>query len=52
VGAESTGIGRPAGAKKEKGSLMADKPMDVYLNDHLGGATLGSDLAAPDSRSK
>ena len=25
---------------------MADKPMDVYLNDHLGGATLGSDLAA------
>jgi hypothetical protein len=24
---------------------MADKPMDVYLNDHLGGATLGSDLA-------
>ncbi len=24
---------------------MADKPMDVYLNDHLGGAMLGSDLA-------
>ncbi len=24
---------------------MADKPMDVYLNDHLAGATLGSDLA-------
>ena len=24
---------------------MADKPMDVYLNDHLGGATLGVDLA-------
>ena len=24
---------------------MADKAMDVYLNDHLGGATLGSDLA-------
>jgi hypothetical protein len=25
---------------------MAEKPLDVYLNDHLGGATLGSDLAA------
>ena len=25
---------------------MAEKAMDVYLNDHLGGATLGSDLAA------
>ena len=25
---------------------MADKPLDVYLNDHLGGAMLGSDLAA------
>jgi hypothetical protein len=24
---------------------MADKPMDVYLNDHLSGAMLGSDLA-------
>jgi hypothetical protein len=24
---------------------MADKAMDVYLNDHLGGAMLGSDLA-------
>ncbi|MDQ6820157.1 MAG: hypothetical protein M3076_07445 [Actinomycetota bacterium] len=24
---------------------MADKAMDVYLNDHLTGATLGSDLA-------
>jgi hypothetical protein len=24
---------------------MADKPMDVYLNDHLGGSMLGSDLA-------
>ena len=24
---------------------MADKPMDVYLNDHLGGAMLGSELA-------
>ena len=24
---------------------MADKPIDVYLNDHLGGAMLGSDLA-------
>lgn len=24
---------------------MADKAMDVYLNDHLAGATLGSDLA-------
>ena len=24
---------------------MADKPLDVYLNDHLGGAMLGSDLA-------
>ena len=24
---------------------MADNPVDVYLNDHLGGATLGSDLA-------
>lgn len=24
---------------------MADKPVDVYLNDHLGGAMLGSDLA-------
>jgi hypothetical protein len=24
---------------------MADKSMDVYLNDHLGGAMLGSDLA-------
>jgi hypothetical protein len=24
---------------------MAHKAMDVYLNDHLGGATLGSDLA-------
>lgn len=24
---------------------MADKPMNVYLNDHLGGAMLGSDLA-------
>ena len=24
---------------------MADKPMDVYLNDHLAGAMLGSDLA-------
>lgn len=25
---------------------MAEKPLDVYLNDHLGGAMLGSDLAA------
>jgi len=25
---------------------MADKPLNVYLNDHLGGAMLGSDLAA------
>ncbi len=24
---------------------MADRAMDVYLNDHLGGAMLGSDLA-------
>ena len=24
---------------------MADKPMDVYLNDHLAGSMLGSDLA-------
>lgn len=24
---------------------MAHKAMDVYLNDHLGGATLGSELA-------
>ena len=24
---------------------MADRAIDVYLNDHLGGATLGSDLA-------
>jgi hypothetical protein len=24
---------------------MAEKTLDVYLNDHLGGATLGSDLA-------
>lgn len=24
---------------------MADQAMDVYLNDHLGGATLGCDLA-------
>jgi hypothetical protein len=24
---------------------MADKAMDVYLNDHLGGSMLGSDLA-------
>jgi hypothetical protein len=24
---------------------MADRPIDVYLNDHLGGAMLGSDLA-------
>lgn len=24
---------------------MADKPMDVYLNDHLAGAKFGSDLA-------
>ncbi len=24
---------------------MADKPMDVYLNDHLGGAMMGSELA-------
>ena len=25
---------------------MADKPLDTYLNDHLGGSMLGSDLAA------
>jgi hypothetical protein len=24
---------------------MADKPIDVYLNDHLAGATFGADLA-------
>lgn len=24
---------------------MADRPLDIYLNDHLAGATLGSDLA-------
>jgi hypothetical protein len=24
---------------------MADRAIDVYLNDHLAGATLGSDLA-------
>ena len=24
---------------------MGDRAMDVYLNDHLAGATLGSDLA-------
>jgi hypothetical protein len=24
---------------------MADKAMNVYLNDHLAGATLGSNLA-------
>ena len=24
---------------------MADRPIDVYLNDHLAGATFGADLA-------
>lgn len=24
---------------------MAEKPLDVYLNDHLAGATFGTDLA-------
>ncbi len=24
---------------------MAEKPLEVYLNDHLGGSTLGADLA-------
>jgi hypothetical protein len=24
---------------------MAENPMDTYLNDHMGGATLGSELA-------
>jgi hypothetical protein len=24
---------------------MADRPLDTYLNDHLGGSMLGSDLA-------
>lgn len=24
---------------------MSDKPLDVYLNDHLAGATFGADLA-------
>jgi hypothetical protein len=24
---------------------MADKPIDLYLNDHMGGAMLGSELA-------
>jgi hypothetical protein len=24
---------------------MSDKPLDVYLNDHLSGATFGADLA-------
>jgi len=28
-----------------KGKQMADKAMDVYLNDHLAGAMLGADLA-------
>ena len=27
------------------GEEMADKAMDVYLNDHLAGAMLGSALA-------
>jgi hypothetical protein len=26
-------------------SLLSDKPLDVYLNDHLAGARFGSDLA-------
>ena len=30
----------------KEGSEMADRAIDVYLNDHLAGATLGSDLAA------
>ena len=25
---------------------MADKPIDLYLNDHMGGATLGTELAS------
>src|SRR6187200_1371859 len=24
---------------------MADRPLDLYLNDHMGGATLGAELA-------
>src|SRR4029077_16881630 len=31
--------------KSEGAAGMADKAMDVYLNDHLAGAMLGSDLA-------
>ena len=29
---------------------MADKAMDVYLNDHLAGAMLGSALAQQSER--
>jgi hypothetical protein len=30
---------------KELKGLISDKPLDVYLNDHLAGARLGADLA-------
>jgi hypothetical protein len=36
--------GKPGTDRKEQ--AVAHKAMDVYLNDHLGGATLGVDLAA------
>jgi hypothetical protein len=36
---------RPIRYVTKRGTEMADKAMDVYLNDHLAGALLGSNLA-------
>ena len=33
-----------AGSRQER-DAMANRPIDVYLNDHLAGATFGADLA-------
>ena len=42
TGNEANGMGHDANGEADG---MAHKAMDVYLNDHLGGATLGANLA-------
>ena len=44
--AQEQAAGRKGGQKElARRPRVADKAMDVYLNDHLAGAMLGSDLA-------
>ncbi len=41
----ATTVGSSHGMQLDLPGLTNDKPLDVYLNDHLAGARFGSDLA-------